>query len=343
MKITEVSDHVLVDNTTKQEYLLLRVRSLSSNHRGLVLRVAEKHETLHFSDILHDLVLLHEMCSHTKLNHISSSHITSNSSLKNHSIALDSSKDLIEPPHTEVRLDPGSNLMNVVNAAAHNQTLQALLYFFCGYMKAQVLLICNSLFSDIKATIFVPRHVTSDGSLDIPGRLFIDVLFGQRESIVNNSLLQCHAQEELTNPINVRSVVRVLNDCFSSTETISQLVSELMSLEHILNALSSFLLLNLPSVSLVRYDGFLEEFFEVVCLLLLLLHIFETVPVLNATHSLQLVLEVECTTEDKEGLLDNFSFLVTQQRGPFHALVQDLLDLWHHKHFSVANGVLVRA
>ena len=127
----------------------------------------------------------------------------------------------------------------------------------------------NGFFADFKTTFLIPSHITSDGSLDVPGRPLVDILFGHGKGIVNNSLLQSHAEEKFTDTIDVSSIVRVLYNRFSCTEAIRQLVPELVPHDHILDAIASFLLLDLPSVSLVCDDGSLKDFLEVISLLLL--------------------------------------------------------------------------
>lgn len=88
-----------------------------------------------------------------------------------------------------------------------------------------------------------------------------------------------------------------------------------------MDTLSCFLLLNLPSVSLVSDDGFLKKLLEVESLSFLLLHVVESIPVLNTAHSLQPFLQDECTVEDEEGLFDNLGLLITKLRSLFHAPV----------------------
>ena len=94
------------------------------------------------------------------------------------------------------------------------------------------------------------------------------------EGVVDNSLLESHAKEELSNAIDVSSVVGVLNNCFSGIQAVMKLVTELVPHQHVLNARTSLLLLNLSSVSLVVLYGFFKDKLEVICMRLLLLGVF---------------------------------------------------------------------
>ena len=99
MHITQISDDVLVDDTIEEEDLLGRVGSLLLDK--LVLFIVKQHEAFHLTNVLHDLILLHQVISHALLNHVTSGHVPSDGSLKHHRVRLDSHKDLSEPAHTE--------------------------------------------------------------------------------------------------------------------------------------------------------------------------------------------------------------------------------------------------
>ena len=94
------------------------------------------------------------------------------------------------------------------------------------------------------------------------------------EGVVYNSFLESHAEEKLSNAINVGSVVGVLNNRFSRIQAVMKLVSELMPHQDVLDACASLLLLNLSSVSLVVLDGLFKDKLEVICMCFLLLVVF---------------------------------------------------------------------
>ena len=94
------------------------------------------------------------------------------------------------------------------------------------------------------------------------------------EGVVDNSFLESHAKKELSNAIDVSSIVCVLNNCFSGIQAVMKLVTELMPHQHVLNARTSLLLLNLSSVSLVVLYGFFKDKLEVICMRLLLFVVF---------------------------------------------------------------------
>ena len=133
------------------------------------------------------------MRPHALFDHISSSHVASDSSLEHHSVALDRLEDLLEPAHTEVRLNPGSNFMDIIDSSSNYETLQALLDLFRRDVEAQILLVLDSCLDNIKASFLVTSHVTSNSSLDIPSGSLVDRLFGHGEGIVDDTLLECHA------------------------------------------------------------------------------------------------------------------------------------------------------
>ena len=101
MHVTEVRDHVLINDSGEKEDLLLRIRRLGPHERGSILLVSEEHEALHLPHVLHELILLHQVRSHTRLNHIPSRHITPHGSLQNHGIGLNIVENLLEPAHSE--------------------------------------------------------------------------------------------------------------------------------------------------------------------------------------------------------------------------------------------------
>ena len=94
------------------------------------------------------------------------------------------------------------------------------------------------------------------------------------EGVVYNSFLESHAEKELSNAVDVGSVVRELNNRFSGIEAVVKLVTELVPHQNVLYACASLLLLNLSSVSLVILDGLFEDKLEVICMRLLLLVVF---------------------------------------------------------------------
>ena len=99
MHITQICNDVLIDDTIEKEDLFGRVGSLLLDK--LVLLIIEQHETFHLTNILHDLVLLHQVVSHAFLDHVTSGHVPPDGSLKHHRVRLNSHKDLSEPAHTE--------------------------------------------------------------------------------------------------------------------------------------------------------------------------------------------------------------------------------------------------
>ena len=78
----------------------------------------------------------------------------------------------------------------------------------------------------------------------------------------------------------------MLNNCLSGFETNVKLVPELMPHQNILNRHSSFLLLDLSSVSLVGDDGSLEDLLEVISMFLLLSQVVQFIAALDALHRL---------------------------------------------------------
>ena len=141
-------------------------------------------------------------------------------------------------------------------------------------MQAQVFFFSNSLLYDIETTLLISCHITSQGPLNIPSCSLIDSLLGQLEGVVDNSFLESHAKKELSNAIDISSIVGVLDNCFSGIQTIMKLVTELMPHQHVLNARTSLLLLNLSSVGLVVLYGFFKDKLEVICMCLLLFVVF---------------------------------------------------------------------
>ena len=132
MHVTEVRDHMLINDSGEKEDLLLRIRRLCPHKRGSILLVSEEHEALHLPHVLHELILLHQVRSHARFNHIPSRHVTPNGSLENHGICLNVLENLLKPAHSEDRLDPRGNLVDVVNTATDNQALEPLLDFLGG-------------------------------------------------------------------------------------------------------------------------------------------------------------------------------------------------------------------
>ena len=82
-----------------------------------------------------------------------------------------------------------------------------------------------------------------------------------------------------------------------------KLVTELVPHQHVLNARTSLLLLNLSSVSLVVLYGFFEDELEVICMCLLLFGVFQLVSSLHTLHCPKLLLELTNAIEDQKGLL----------------------------------------
>ena len=105
MHIAQVGDDMLIDYSAEQKDLFHRVWSLLLDQRRVGF-VAEEDETLHLTNVLHALILLHQVVSHSLLDHVTSSHISSNGSLQHHSVALDSVEYLAEPSTSKVGLNP---------------------------------------------------------------------------------------------------------------------------------------------------------------------------------------------------------------------------------------------
>ena len=57
MHVTQVSNHMLIHYSLKEEYLLHRVGCLLPD-QAVVLSITKKHETLHFTHVFHNLVFL---------------------------------------------------------------------------------------------------------------------------------------------------------------------------------------------------------------------------------------------------------------------------------------------
>ena len=120
MHVTQVSNHMLIDYSLKEEYLLHRVGCLLPD-QAVVLSITKKHETLHFTHVFHNLVFLKQVLPHALFNHVSTGHVASDCSLQDHSVGFDCVEHLPEPAHTEIGLHTRSNLMHIVNSASHNQ------------------------------------------------------------------------------------------------------------------------------------------------------------------------------------------------------------------------------
>ena len=104
MHVTQVSNHVLVDNSAEQEDLLRRIWCMLLDHSWVAL-ITKEHEAFHLPHVLHALILLHEIVSHSLLDHVSSGHVSTNCTLQDLSVLLDCCEHLTEPSHSEVGLD----------------------------------------------------------------------------------------------------------------------------------------------------------------------------------------------------------------------------------------------
>ena len=136
MHVAKVCNHVLINDSGEKEDFLLRIRRLGPDKRGCVLLVSKEHEALHLPHVLHELILLHQVRPHALFNHIPSCHVASHGSLKNHGIGLNRIENLLEPTHSEDRLNPRGNLVDVVNTASDNQALEPLLDLLCRDVQA---------------------------------------------------------------------------------------------------------------------------------------------------------------------------------------------------------------
>ena len=101
MHVTQVSNHMLIDYSLKEEYLLHRVGCLLPD-QAIVLSVSKKHKAFHFANIFHDLILLEQVFPHALLDHVSTCHVASDGSLQDHSVGFDRAEHLTEPAHTEI-------------------------------------------------------------------------------------------------------------------------------------------------------------------------------------------------------------------------------------------------
>ena len=116
-----------------------------------------------------------------------------------------------------------------------------------------------------------------------------------------------------------------------------------MSHQDVFDRQTGLLFLNLSSVSLVLDDCVLKDLLEMLSFLLLRLEVIKLVATLDALHCLKFVPERKCSIEDLECLLDHSSLLIPSLSCFLHAFVKHLLDLRHHQHFVIADGILVLA
>ena len=232
MHVTQVSNHMLIDYSLKEEYLLHRVGCLLPD-QTVDLGITKQHKAFHFADIFHNLILLEQVISHTLLYHVSAGHVASDSSLQHHSVGFDRVENLAEPAHSEVGLYTRGDLVDIVNPTANNQALETLLNLLGGHVQAQILFLSDGLLHDVEAALLISRHIATQGPLNVPRGPLIHSLLGQLERIVHYSFLQSHAEEELANAIDIGSVVRVLDYSFAGIETVVELVTEFMPHEYI--------------------------------------------------------------------------------------------------------------
>lgn len=77
---------------------------------------------LHISDIVHDLELLHEVGFHSLFDHVSAGKVAPYASLNDDNVLLDHKEYVAINLHTEVGLDVGSRIVEVMKFAADDET-----------------------------------------------------------------------------------------------------------------------------------------------------------------------------------------------------------------------------
>ena len=82
-------------------------------------------------------------------------------------------------------------------------------------MKSEIFFLRDSVLDYIKSSLFVSIHVTSNSPLHVPSCTIFYSLLRHTEGIVDDSLLQSQTEQKLTNPVDVGTIVSVLDDCFT--------------------------------------------------------------------------------------------------------------------------------
>jgi len=159
---------------------------------------------------------LHQVVLHAFFDHVSSSQVPPHTSLDNDNVALDHQEHVSVDLHPEVGLDRAGGQVEVVDVPAHFETTQPLLDLLGADVQPQVLLFGDGCFHHVQALgVGRPRQETSEGSLDLPGRLAIDALTSLVKRLRDDSLREHVGNEVLSELVDVSSDVSTVDEGFT--------------------------------------------------------------------------------------------------------------------------------
>jgi len=120
----------------------------------------------HILTVVQHLIFLGQVGCHTFLDHVSSGHVSSDTSLKNKGILFNHKEHLSKPSTSEMSLDFSCHFVEMVYAAADNQTFEASLNFLSRNMQSEIFFTSDSFLDPVHSV--TTSQMTTESSLHIP-------------------------------------------------------------------------------------------------------------------------------------------------------------------------------